>query len=1073
MMIGNVDAPHVVLHAQYIGSKTTDTFSFNTKTLNIGRADDNDVILEGMRISRHHMHIDVSGDQIYVTDLGSVNGITINGRGISVKMPSLAGYGDVIDLSEYRLVLQPGIPSDPRPIGRRVKYKTQPGLKINVSGTLQKYVLDADGVTLGRSDQNNIVIDHKKVSRQHAKITQQGGNFTIIDLDSANGTFFNGQRITQHVLTDGDMVSLGDKNISVQYCNSVGFIPVEAQFETSLTLWQPEKAQEGIGFLNLKGMDVISIGRAQDNRIVINHPQVSSHHALLERMGTRYRIRDLKSEYGVFINNLRIDREGWLKEGDELQIGGKKLILREDGIQQFTDEGLRIDAIGLNKWVSSEKNLLRDISLSIHPQEFVALVGMSGSGKSTLMDAINGFRPATQGGVYINGVDLYQNFDLFRNDMGYVPQKDIVHQELTVFSALDYAAQLRMPADTSKEERHQRILEVIQDLDLTERKDLPIHRLSGGQLKRVSIGVELLTKPRLFFLDEPTSGLDPGTEAEMMKLLRKLADQGRTILLITHATKNVMMCDQVIFLARGGYLAFYGAPEEALPYFNQFRTPQEQQQKEMEFDDIYVILNDETRGTGQEWDERYHQSRQYHQNVINRLQEGSISTLPGQTPSYPGNAPQAHPTGKKPQVGMIRQFLILLNRNTKIIISDRFGLILMLALAPIMGLLDFIWGSNLFDPVKGDSSKIITMFFMAGLKPFLVGAIASVREIVKEADIYKRERAINLKLMSYILSKVWIGILLSAYQSVVLLSFLYLFALHGSSLNITGYIFLLFTIFLINLSGYVTGLWISAMAPNQNIAMLLVVIAIVPQFIFAGALLPLDLIPGGKPISSLFSARWAFEAMVNISGIGKDIVEDPCWQFLEINDKQPGFFDEEQKLSLGCNCMGVLVFTHCQFPGIQDTKFYTTEAQVALVAPRPIEPAKPTPYPSPTPYPTFTPLPAPSDPSLMQQYQADREKQGKEYEDIRLQQGSDYEKLRTEQGDEYARAMKAYGDDREVWQRDREKAISSAENTIKAVWDNFSFAFKGDVYYRWGAMGVIALGTFILLIVFQKRKDTI
>ena len=160
-----------------------------------------------------------------------------------------------------------------------------------------------------------------------------------------------------------------------------------------------------------------------------------------------------------------------------------------------------------------------------------------------------------------------------------------------------------MPADTSAADRHQRITEVLHDLDLTERKDLPIQKLSGGQLKRVSIGVELLTKPRLFFLDEPTSGLDPGTEFEMMKLLRKLADQGRTIMLITHATKNVMMCDKVIFLARGGYVAYYGPPEEALPYFDQYRTPQERQRKDIEFDDIYRILSDENRGKPKDWND--------------------------------------------------------------------------------------------------------------------------------------------------------------------------------------------------------------------------------------------------------------------------------------------------------------------------------------------------------------------------------------------------------------------------------------------------------------------------------------
>ena len=579
----------------------------------------------------------------------------------------------------------------------------------------------------------------------------------------------------------------------------------------------------------------------------------------------------------------RIEKEAWLKEGDIIHIGGAKLVLREDGIQQFTEEGLRLDAMRLNKWVSKEKNLLQDISLAIFPQEFVALVGMSGSGKSTLMDAINGFRPATHGRVAVNGVDLYNNFDLFRNEMGYVPQKDIVHQELTVFSALDYAAQLRMPADTSLQERHQRILEVLHDLDLIERKDLPIHKLSGGQLKRVSIGVELLTKPRLFFLDEPTSGLDPGTEFEMMKLLRKLADQGRTIMLITHATKNVMMCDKVIFLARGGYMAYYGPPEEALPYFDQFRRSQERQQKDIEFDDIYMILNDEKRGSGRDWGERYRGSQQFRENVVKRLQERSSTDDRPQQAAVRGPSPTT-----RQSTGLIRQFSILSARNLKIMAQDRFGLALMLALAPMIGIMDFMWGTKLFDLEKGDAAKIITMFFMAGLISILVGAMASVREIVKEVDIYKRERAINLKLTSYILSKVWVGVSLSLYQAIVLLFFKWLLVLRTSPLDLGDYGLMFGTMFLGTLSGYLIGLCISAAAPNQNVALLLVVVVLVPQFLFAGTLLPLSLIPGGEMISAVTSTRWAFEAMVTTSGIGRDVVNDPCWQTIEREHKQPG-----------------------------------------------------------------------------------------------------------------------------------------------------------------------------------------
>ncbi len=312
---------------------------------------------------------------------------------------------------------------------------------------------------------------------------------------------------------------------------------------------------------------------------------------------------------------------------------------------------------------------------------------------------------------------------------------------------------------------------MLDDLDLTERKDLPIHKLSGGQLKRVSIGVELLTKPRLFFLDEPTSGLDPGTEYNMMKLLRRLADQGRTIVLITHATKNVMMCDKVIFLVRGGYVAFYGPPEEALVYFDRYRTDQERREKDMEFDNIYIVLEDDKRGSPKEWSERYQQSPEYQKYVVQRLQQRK------QAAPTPGRWRRAaalrrrSPAAAARRVSALRQLIILSARNLNILGRDKLSLALMLLLAPGIGLMDFMWKPTMFDPVEGEPTTIITMLFMAGLITILTGALSSVLQIVKETDIYKRERTVGLKIGPYILSKVWIGVILALYQAFVFLLF--------------------------------------------------------------------------------------------------------------------------------------------------------------------------------------------------------------------------------------------------------------------------------------------------------------
>ncbi|MHB0875005.1 MAG: FHA domain-containing protein [Anaerolineae bacterium] len=1043
--------------------------------VNLGRGPDNDIVLDDPQVSGRHARIAFAAGGATIMDLGSLNGTWVNGQRIPPRTPMALQPGMPFQIDEFTMRLLAPDSQVPPSVGARVSIKSDPtpGLVAYVEGKYHKFPFGKPVLTLGRAPENDIAIPSNLVSRRHATVQLQGTQYVITDAGGRNGLTLNGQRVPQHVLAEGDVIYIGGNDVALQFRGNVGFAPVSVA----------PAAPKSMG-IDLKGKETITIGRSHENDIVLDHPSVSRHHALIERMGTRYRIKDLKSSNGVFVAGKRVEREAWLKEGDEIRVASMRLQLSEDGIQQFTEEGLRLDVMRLHKWVSKEKNLLQDISLSIYPQEFVALVGMSGSGKSTLMDAINGFRPATHGQVSVNGVDLYRNFDLFRNEMGYVPQKDIVHQELSVYSALNYAAQLRMPSDTSAQERHERIIEVLRDLDLTERKDLPINKLSGGQLKRVSIGVELLTKPRLFFLDEPTSGLDPGTEFEMMKLLRKLADQGRTIMLITHATKNVMMCDKVIFLARGGYVAYYGPPEEALPYFDQFRTPQERQQKDIEFDDIYMILGDEKRGSGKEWGDRYRQSRQFQDNVVERLRG---VRQPGQTGTEPDAVAR---TASTRRAGVLRQFLILSARNLKIMTQDRFGLALMLALAPIIGLMDFIWGTELFAVDAGDATKIITMLFMAGLISILVGAMASVREIVKEVDIYKRERAINLKLSSYILSKIWVGVTLSLYQAVVLMLFLYLFALRSSGLSAAQYFVMLVTMFMGTLSGYMMGLMISAAAPNQNVALLLVIVVLVPQFLFAGALLPLDIIPGGKIISAAASTRWSFEALVNASGIGDDIIADPCWVYVRANDKQPNDITDEQKLASDCSCMGSALFDRCRFPGVRNPEFYTQAAQSALVAPRPVEPVKPTslpsptPYPTLTPYPTFTPAPPPQDPNLSADYQEQQRQAGEEYADLREQQGSEYQDQRQAQGDEYAtamqlqgdeyaEAMRRYGDDREAWQRDREKAISGAESSIKAVVDNYGGAFDGSPVSRWFAMGVIMLVVFGSVVIFQKRKDVV
>jgi ABC-type multidrug transport system ATPase subunit len=400
--------------------------------------------------------------------------------------------------------------------------------------------------------------------------------------------------------------------------------------------------------------------------------------------------------------------------------------------------GVLLEARHLHRSVQRGSDLLKDISLRIRPRELVVLVGLSGAGKTTLLDALFGYRRASAGQVLIDGADLYGHFDRFRTNIGLVPQRDIIHRDLTIYEALSYAAQLRMPPGSSPEERDRRIREVMEELDLSARRDVRVRSLSGGQQKRVSIGVELITSPPLFFLDEPSSGLDPGTETGLMHLLRHLADQGRTVLLTTHATKNVMLADKVLFMMRGGYIAWYGPPDEGLAHFNSRRPERERENGPLEFDAIYAMLEDPTQGTPEEWAERYRADPAYDRYVAAPLHLAE-STRDERSPKL------SPPPDAVPQASALRQFLILSARNLKLLVRDRVALALMLLAAPVLASLDFlIVARHMYDPLSGDAFRATIGATTLAINGVFVGALSQTREIIKDADIYRYPEAEGL-----------------------------------------------------------------------------------------------------------------------------------------------------------------------------------------------------------------------------------------------------------------------------------------------------------------------------------------
>jgi ABC transport system ATP-binding/permease protein len=871
-------------------------------------------------------------------------------------------------------------------------------------------------VTIGRAPDNVLCLSEDlSISRHHAQVAVSAMDYMVTDVGSSDGTYVNGDRLqpfTPRRLKGGDQIQVGTFKLAFQIEDEPVREPAKSRGVVEKTQYIPLESlaktePTGSHGLQLRGRETLSIGREATNDLVIDHPAVSRFHAQIKLQQGQYTLYDLGSTNGTFINGQLIAGHHVLKIGDNIRIGSTQLIFNPDEtLVRMNEEGnLRIDAMQLNKVVNKDLNLLNNISLSVQAREFVAIAGVSGGGKSTLLDALNGFRPATSGMVYVNGIDLYKNFNAYRTEIGYVPQKDIVHMELSVEEALQYAAKLRMPADTTPAERHRRVEEVMEDLGLTHRREVPIRSLSGGQLKRVSIGVELITKPSLFFLDEATSGLDPGTESELMQLLRELADQGRTILLITHATDNVMLCNHVIFMARGGNLAFFGPPQEALEFFGVQR-----------FNEIYRKVENEL--TPEEWQAKY-QASPYYQKYVT-IRQRSLNISPEQS-NGAQRTRQAQPAAQVKRSSLWHQFIVLSQRNLSILTRDRISLVLMLAVAPFLGLLDFTaWPKTLFDLKEGNPSLTVSMIFTSILIAVMVGSLATMREIVKELEIYRRERMIGLSIAPYVLSKVWVAILLAIYQAAIFV----LFKSMAVDLPRTpAFIFGMFiTLFLATMGGMMMGLFGSAISPNQSVAPMIVLVLLIPQILFGGGVLPIETFgPPGKVLNSLSLTKWPFETLMTLTQFGTDVAKDKCWDLPET--ERDALKDAQKK---DCTCLGRNVFKTCKFPGIRDSYDPVVETPEPK---RPVSPEQPGES-------SFAAQTAFQD--ELAQYQTDMDKWQDDYSD---------------------------------WKRKYDRAIEKAEGTIKGLKQKFGQSFNVNVTSHLITFSVFISALLALTIGAQKVKD--
>jgi ABC-type multidrug transport system ATPase subunit len=708
-------------------------------------------------------------------------------------------------------------------------------------GRVRTLALSRDPLTIGRHPTNHLVIDVPTVSAEHAVIDYHAGVYRLIDRGSRNGTFVNGQRVEAIDLQDGDLIRLGETGSNVVTLTyRAGQAPQSAAHDQ----------------FDLAAHDRLSIGRAAECDLVLDSPLVSRHHARLERAGPAHLLIDLGSTNGTYVNSQRIDRAE-LRAGEVVQIGPYRFTYQPGAISQvISAQRGRLDALHLTRRVDGGRLILNDVSLSIAPREFVAIVGGSGSGKTTLLNALSGFDPA-EGRMLLNGDDYYANFDLYRSLIGYVPQDDIIHRELPVGQALRYAALLRLPGDTSEDEINTRIEHVLAEVDMDAQAEQIVGRLSGGQRKRVSIGMELLAEPGVFFLDEATSGLDPGLEKKLMFTLRRLADGGRTVALVTHATANIKQCDHVAFIG-DGRLVFFGPPSVALEFFGV-----------SEFADIYEAIEDEAAA----WEKRFRESTPYAQYVLPRISNAERESRHKPGASSRNLSVASSPAA--PRANPWRQFSILTQRYFELVVRDRVLLTLLLGVMPLVGLLlaiitrpsalvgesaqriqELLAASGSYS-VAGEAQVVIMMFALAAS---LVGMFAAAFELVRERAIYRRERMVNLRLRTYLGSKI---VVLCGFAALQVLALLVVVALRVQvpfdGIILPGPLELYLTLLLTTIVGIMLGLFISAIAANSNSVIYLVLLAVFVQIIFAGVFFEL---PGATRAISFFTpTRWSVEAL--------------------------------------------------------------------------------------------------------------------------------------------------------------------------------------------------------------------
>jgi len=768
-----------------------------------------DIVLDDPHISRKHAKIESKDGQVYITDLGSTNGTFINdpSNKLLPEKRYVLSFGDVVTFANVPTIQM--IIEKPSAKHEEQRENSSGKTEINkLSGKINTILQTKGIVTIGRENTNDIVFNEDFISRKHMAIEKKGLGKYILKDTSTNGTYVNGQIVNGQIEISGkDKISIGRHTFTLEGAESVPEISLKEKLQKKNTL---------------------IIGRS-DADIVVKDPHISRKHAEISFDGNSYWIKDLNSTNGTYLNGKNIKGKGKVQfsEKDVIIISMASFKLNEDTTSLSFEIAIRTDSV--EKIYPNGNIGLQKTTISIPHKSFVALMGPSGCGKSTLINALNGANPASRGKVSLYGLDLIRDYPILKRKIGYVPQQDIVHAELTVYESLFYAAKLRMPDDTTDSEINRRIIEVLNILKLNHEKIKrnKVKDLSGGQRKRVCIAVELLNNPILLFLDEPTSPLDPETIHEFLTCMKDLCNQGTTVIMVTHKPEDLEYVDKVVFMAERGYPVFYNDRKNLLPYFEQDSILK-----------VYSLLSiDKSKEEKSE---------------VKRIE--SLYSKWKEDKKTEKCAENSGIIKKDKKISFFRQFFWLTRRYADIKISDKMNLGLLIAQPIIIALLLVI----IFQQLQ------LGVLFLMAVAAIWFGVSNASKEIVGEIAVYKRERMYNLNLFTYLFSKLTILSVIALVQVAIFVGIVYALYMNDSGgigivrpLDFIGYMFY------ISFSATLLGLLLSTLFENTEQVMSIVPIVLMPQIMLAGVVTRMDNV--FKEVLSYFMlGRWGVEGLARI-----------------------------------------------------------------------------------------------------------------------------------------------------------------------------------------------------------------